>query len=75
VTHAPGTFFRYSDINYILLGQLVHKVSGMPLDEFARSRIYAPLRMDDTGYLPLRAGHRRRALIAPTQKGARTPGA
>ncbi|MEN3275079.1 MAG: hypothetical protein V7631_869 [Massilia sp.] len=54
VTHAPGTFFRYSDINYILLGQLVRQLSGMPLDEFARQRIFAPLGMRDTGYLPLR---------------------
>jgi CubicO group peptidase (beta-lactamase class C family) len=71
VTHAPGTFFRYSDINYILLGQLVQKVSGMPLDEFARTRIYAPLKMVDTGYLPLRRlGSGGAALIAPTQKGS-----
>ena len=70
VTHPPGTFFRYSDINYILLGQLVHKVSGMPLDEFARTRFYAPLKMLDTGYLPLRRlGSGAAALIAPTQKG------
>jgi CubicO group peptidase (beta-lactamase class C family) len=68
VSHAPGTFFRYSDINYVLLGQLVQKVSGMPLDEFARTRIYAPLHMRDTAFLPLRrAGSA--ALIAPTQKG------
>ncbi len=71
VTHPPGTFFRYSDINYILLGQLVQKVSGMPLDEFARTRIFAPLKMVDTGYLPLRRmGAGGAALIAPTQKGA-----
>jgi CubicO group peptidase (beta-lactamase class C family) len=70
VTHPPGTFFRYSDINYILLGQLVHKVSGVPLDEFARTRFYAPLKMHDTGYLPLRRlGSGAAALIAPTQKG------
>jgi CubicO group peptidase (beta-lactamase class C family) len=70
VTHPPGTFFRYSDINYILLGQLVQKVSGMPLDEFARTRFYAPLKMMDTGYLPLRRlGSGAAALIAPTQKG------
>jgi CubicO group peptidase (beta-lactamase class C family) len=70
VTHAPGTFFRYSDINYILLGELVRKVSGVPLDEFARTRIYAPLKMPDTGYLPLRRmDGGAAALIAPTQKG------
>jgi CubicO group peptidase (beta-lactamase class C family) len=71
VTHAPGTFFRYSDINYILLGQLVQKVSGMPLDEFARTRIFEPLKMVDTGYVPLRRMDRAKiALIAPTQKGS-----
>jgi CubicO group peptidase (beta-lactamase class C family) len=66
-THAPGTFFRYSDINYVLLGQLVRRVSGMPLHEFAGRRIFAPLRMRDTGYLPL--ARMSAAAIAPTQKG------
>jgi CubicO group peptidase (beta-lactamase class C family) len=76
VTHPPGTFFRYSDINYILLGQLVRKVSGMPLDEFARTRIFEPLQMRDTGYLPLRRlGSGAAALIAPTQKGREGDGA
>jgi len=69
VTDAPGTLLRYSDINYILLGQLVTRVAGMPLDEFAHTRIFAPLRMTDTGYLPLRRGVPV-AAIAPTQKGA-----
>jgi len=70
VTHPPGTFFRYSDINYILLGQLVQKASGMPLAEFARTRIFEPLQMRDTGYVPLRRlDSRAVALIAPTQKG------
>lgn len=65
-THPPGTLFRYSDINYVLLGQLVQRVAGMPLDQFARERIYLPLGMVDTGYLPLaRIGA---AAIAPTQQ-------
>jgi CubicO group peptidase (beta-lactamase class C family) len=66
VTNPPGTFFRYSDINYILLGQLVRKVAGMPLNEFAQQRIYTPLKMRDTGYLPLRRFAA--AAIAPTHK-------
>ena len=73
VTHPPGTFFRYSDINYILLGQLVQKASGMPLAEFARTRIFEPLKMRDTGYVPLRRlDSRAVASIAPTQKGGAT---
>lgn len=66
VTDRAGTVFRYSDVNYVLLGQLVQKVSGMRLDEFARQRIYQPLGMRDTGYLPL--ARVRAELIAPTQK-------
>ncbi len=67
VTDAPGAAFRYSDVNYILLGNLVQRVSGMPLDEFAQRHIFMPLRMHQTGYLPLAridAG-----AIAPTQRG------
>ncbi len=65
VTHPPGTFFRYSDINYVLLGELVKKVSGMPLNEFAARRIYGPLAMRDSGFLPLTRMTADR--IAPTQ--------
>src|SRR5215468_5941950 len=39
----PGTRFVYSDINYIALGEVVHRVSGVMLDEFARRNIFAPL--------------------------------
>ena len=65
-THAPGSFFRYSDINYILLGRLVERVAGMPLDQFAQQRIFTPLGMRDTGYLPLARMPAER--IAPTQR-------
>jgi CubicO group peptidase (beta-lactamase class C family) len=65
VTHAPGTFFRYSDVNYVLLGQVVEQVTGTPLDDYAQAHIFAPLRMRDTGYLPLRRTDA--AAIAPTR--------
>ncbi|MFC0134901.1 serine hydrolase domain-containing protein [Massilia eurypsychrophila] len=68
VTDAPGAAFRYSDVNYILLGNLVQRVSGMPLDEFAQRHIFTPLRMHQTGYLPL--ARIDAAAIAPTQRGA-----
>ena len=64
--HPPGTSFIYSDINYVLLGQLVRRVSGMPIDEFARQRIFMPLGMKHTGYLPLRRLPAQR--IAPTHR-------
>src|SRR3977135_2308153 len=48
----PGTRFVYSDINYIALGEVVHRASGLTLDEFARQNIFAPLGMHDTGFRP-----------------------
>lgn len=51
-THAPGRFFRYSDINFIVLGEVVRRVSGRKLDEFARTEIYEPLDMVDTMFCP-----------------------
>jgi len=68
VTHPPGSFFRYSDINYILLGLLIERTAGVPLDRFAQERIFAPLGMADTGYRPLERMPADR--IAPTQRGA-----
>lgn len=68
VTHLPGSEFRYSDINYILLGLVIERVAGLPLDAFAWQRIFAPLRMWDTGYRPLARCDGR--TIAPTQRGA-----
>lgn len=48
----PGTKFAYSDVNFILLGELVRRVSGYPLDEFARRHFYQPLGMTNTGFRP-----------------------
>ncbi len=48
----PGERFVYSDINFFLLGDIVRRVSGMPLERFARERIFEPLGMKDTMFLP-----------------------
>lgn len=48
----PGEEFIYSDINYFVLGEIVRRVSGKPLDEFAKERIFEPLGMKDTGFNP-----------------------
>lgn len=60
----PDTRFVYSDINYIALGEIVHRVSGMTLDEFARKNIFEPLGMKDTGFRPLGSARNDAALIA-----------
>ncbi len=48
----PGTVFKYSDINFFLLGEIVRRASGTPLEIFARREIFQPLKMNDTGFLP-----------------------
>ncbi|MGD1237038.1 serine hydrolase domain-containing protein [Mycobacterium seoulense] len=48
----PGGGFRYSDINFILLGALVEKVTGEELDVYVRRHVFEPLGMADTRYLP-----------------------
>jgi len=60
----PGSGFVYSDINFIMLGALVEKVSGEPLDVYAEKHIFAPLKMTHTRFVPPASW---RAKIAPTQ--------
>lgn len=62
VQQRPGAVFRYSDINYELLGEIVHRVSGEPLDHFARKYVFEPLGMMDTRFLPPASSR-----IAPTE--------
>ena len=63
-TAPPGRRFVYSDINYFLLGEIVARVSHLPLDEFVKQRIFQPLGMRETMFTPPRALYGR---IAPTQ--------
>src|SRR3954454_19012459 len=64
-TSAPGEHFVYSDINYFLLGDIVKRVSGMPLDEFAATHVFGPLGMMHTMFRPPAPLLPR---IAPTEK-------
>ena len=60
----PGSKFSYSDINFIVLGALVERISGESLDEYATRHIFSPLKMTHTRFIPPAAW---RAKIAPTQ--------
>ena len=62
--HPPGVQFVYSDINFIVLGALVEKISGLTLDQYARRFIIAPLGLTHTSYLPPASWIPK---IAPTQ--------
>jgi uncharacterized protein YbbC (DUF1343 family) len=48
----PGAAFVYSDINFVVLGALVERLSGEPLDEYAAKHIFAPLGMKETRFVP-----------------------
>lgn len=61
----PGTHFAYTDVGFEVLGELVHRVDGRPLDQFAREEIFLPLGMTDTLYRPPEALKPR---MAPTEK-------
>jgi CubicO group peptidase (beta-lactamase class C family) len=47
-----GSRFRYADINFILLGEIVRRVTGSSLDQFAQVAFFTPLGMTDTGFNP-----------------------
>jgi CubicO group peptidase (beta-lactamase class C family) len=48
----PGEGFSYSDINFILLGALIEKVTGQAEDVYVQRKVFAPLGMKDTHFLP-----------------------
>ncbi len=62
---APGERFVYSDLGFIVLGELVEKVSGTSLDAFARKNVFDPLGMNETGFRP---GDKLKERAAPTVK-------
>ena len=46
----PGELSRYAGVNYLFLGEIVRRVSGRRLEDFARERIFEPLGMHDTSF-------------------------
>jgi len=68
-TGPPGTRFVYSDINFILLGEIVHRISGQMLSDYARQNIFLPLGMKETMFQPPASLIPR---IAPTERPTKT---
>ncbi|MDV3123527.1 beta-lactamase family protein [Mycobacterium sp. 21AC1] len=52
VVFSPGERFHYSDINFILVGAIIEKITDEPLDIYVQHNVFEPLGMDDTHYLP-----------------------
>jgi uncharacterized protein YbbC (DUF1343 family)/CubicO group peptidase (beta-lactamase class C family) len=62
--YPPGSRFLYSDTNFITLGALVERVTGTTLDQYCARKIFTPLRMSHTRFLPPASW---RPKIAPTE--------
>ncbi|WP_342248856.1 serine hydrolase domain-containing protein [Sphingomonas sp. OTU376] len=48
----PGTVYVYQDFNLILVGEIVERIAGQPLDRFLKQELFGPLGMKDTGFNP-----------------------
>jgi uncharacterized protein YbbC (DUF1343 family)/CubicO group peptidase (beta-lactamase class C family) len=62
--YAPGSSFQYSDTGFILLGEVVRRVGGVPLDRYLDRVLFRPLGLTDTTFQP-RASTMVR--VAPTE--------
>ena len=69
LVNPPGSTFLYSDVGFVVLGELVQKVSGMPLDQYAQHYVFGPLGMTSTRFNPPMSSASR---IAPTQRDEHT---
>jgi beta-N-acetylhexosaminidase len=62
--NAPGTKTVYSDLGFILLGEILERTTGKTADQLALERIFSPLGMADTSFNPSKSLLNR---IAPTE--------
>jgi uncharacterized protein YbbC (DUF1343 family) len=67
---APGARYLYGDLSYIVLGALIERLAGEPLDRVAQRSIFVPLGMHDTGFRP---AFSQRYRIAPTEVADERP--
>jgi uncharacterized protein YbbC (DUF1343 family) len=61
----PGAAFQYSDVGFILLGEVVRRASGEPLDAYVKTAFFGPMGLRDTAFRPPASARDR---IAPTQR-------
>ena len=72
--YEPGTRFVYSDVGFIIAAEIVRRVSGKRIDEFARENIFAPLGMKDTFYRSQESGvWSQKSDKHPSANGLQTP--
>jgi len=66
LVHEPSEAAVYGDLDFIVLGAVVEAVGGQRLDDFCRERIFGPLEMSDTFFIPI--GHDAPPLPEPTKR-------
>jgi CubicO group peptidase (beta-lactamase class C family) len=64
LVHQPGTQVEYSDLGFIMLGEIVQRLTGVTLDEYAKQHIFEPLGMNASLFNPPRKSW---PTIAPTE--------
>ncbi|TYP94901.1 beta-glucosidase [Fodinibius salinus] len=67
LTYKPGTKYKYSDLGFILLGEIIEQVTGLPLDQYVHKTFYYPLGMNDTFFTPNRSNKWIFKRISPTE--------
>ncbi len=67
LTYETGTDYRYSDLGFILLGEIIEQVTGRSLDQYLRETFYYPLGMSSTFFNPKKMGEYFIDRIPPTE--------
>lgn len=67
--YEPGTKQIYSDIDYMLLGFIIEKITGEQLDSYTENHIYKPLGLKHTLFNPLRKGFKEKEFAATELNG------
>jgi beta-glucosidase-like glycosyl hydrolase/CubicO group peptidase (beta-lactamase class C family) len=67
LTYETGTEYRYSDLGFILLGEIIEQVTGTSLDQYMREKFYYPLGMSSTFFNPQKMGKYFIDRIPPTE--------
>ncbi len=69
LANEPSAQHVYSDIDYMILGVLIERISGQPLDKYLEQHIYAPLKLNNTLFNPLKKGFNRQQFAATELSG------
>ncbi len=67
LVNEPGAKYEYSDLGYILMGEIVEKITGKRLDRYMRDTFYAPMGMNNTHFNPRNVGQWITNRIPPTE--------